>query len=79
MSREVKYISNGCVLGKKITPQFKRELAALIYNNSSCLMVRAWNYQNLVKNIRAAVPQFHLSPSAYPYYGGRYGQNTRKT
>ena len=30
------------------------------------------------KKIRAAVPLFHLSPSAYPYYGGRYGQNTRK-
>ena len=40
MSREVKYISNGCVMGKKITPQFNRELAALVYNNSSCLMVR---------------------------------------
>ena len=40
MSTEVNYISNVCVMGKKITPQFKRELAALIYNNSSCLMVR---------------------------------------
>ena len=40
MSTEVNYISNVCVMGKKITPQFKRELTALIYNNSSCLMVR---------------------------------------
>ena len=32
MSTEVNYISNVCVMGKKITPQFKRELAALIYN-----------------------------------------------
>ena len=40
MSTEVNYISNICVMGKKITPQFKCELAPLIYNNSSCLMVR---------------------------------------
>ena len=32
MSTEVNYISNVCVMGKKITPQLKRELAALIYN-----------------------------------------------
>ena len=32
MSTEVHYISNVCVMGKKNTPQFKRELAALIYN-----------------------------------------------
>ena len=44
MSTEVNYISNVRVMGKKITPQFKRELAGLIYYNSSCLMARAWNY-----------------------------------
>ena len=32
MSTEVNYISNVCVMGKTITPQFKRELAALICN-----------------------------------------------
>ena len=32
MPTEVNYISNVCVMGKKITPQFKRELAALMYN-----------------------------------------------
>ena len=32
MSTKVNYISNVCVMGKKIAPQFKRELAALIYN-----------------------------------------------
>ena len=32
MSTEVNYISNVCEMGKKITPQLKRELGALIYS-----------------------------------------------
>ena len=48
MSTEVNYISNVCVMGKKIIPQFKRELAALIYN-FTCGIEKIEKFKGLAK------------------------------